>query len=329
MSAFRELREYGQLGDAGAQLLYETVDAVRRFGGFPPPDGYEHWNSDAVNEVAHDFVAAETGPARLRALVLAADDEESFERLLDTAVRNFLRSRARASDRGAMLRALRRIVTQDDRVVVIEDGQPGAGCWTLLEHADQAVFAGRSPDLIQAAYEVEGVRRARWRIDARHRPPLADAQSLQRVIRAVLERAAAPVLPATVLEVMIARFPFADSPSVALLEDQAFMGDVSENPATRTQAEWVWEQLSDNERLVCGLLDLRVREVELESGLSRGSAHRAMLSAKQVLAELLSDERDQAAVVRELRRLSEEVRHRGTDVIGLASNPIERSPDAT
>ena len=106
MGALEEFRESGKLGPEGVKLLYETVAAVARFGRFPPPYRYASWESDSVAEVAHDFISGERSLERLAHLYVLATDERSLELLLQEAVRNFLRSQARRTERGRLIRRL-------------------------------------------------------------------------------------------------------------------------------------------------------------------------------------------------------------------------------
>ena len=320
MTSWEEARALGGIGRLGVELLYETVDAVRRFSGFPPPPGHERWDEAAVTAIAHDFVG---GADRVGVLLLRAADDDSFERLLQASVRNFLRSEYRKTDAGRMMRSLRRIVENDDAVVTIPPGQAGAGCWALPAYASSPPFGGRTSDLVGAAFAVEVVRMARWRPDARNRPPVAESESLRRVVVAVLEAAGAPVTPSTVLQVVAHRFPSVDpAVSVPLPEGEETgalhaSGDVA---AARLLAEDVWDQLNENERLVAGILDEPVRDVVALTGLSRGSAHRAMLGAKSVLVDYLTDMSEPHAVVGALRSMSDLLREVGTQRAELASN---------
>ena len=80
-----EIRETGTLGPLGAALIYETVDVVRRFDRYPPPQGTKYWDAVAKQEVAHDFIAADGAEGRLARLVASAIDEDSFERVVEAA----------------------------------------------------------------------------------------------------------------------------------------------------------------------------------------------------------------------------------------------------
>jgi DNA-directed RNA polymerase specialized sigma24 family protein len=316
-SAYEEARARGGLGRVGVMLLYETVDAVRRLRSYPPPPGHSVWTAEAVQELAHDFLADKR--AHVAGVLLRASDDESFELLLETAVRNFIIDGIRKTSTGGAMRSLRRVVAADPAVIEVPAGSPGAGGWSLPDKVENSIFSGDPARLIDAAFAVVDARRARWRLDAQNRPPIAETDSVQRIVRAVLEAAAAPVPRARVLAVVLERFPLVDAPSVSELDDDTAdtaLGDG--DGSARTIAGEIWDQLTDTERLVVGILDESARDIAAETGLTKSTAHRAMQSARAVVAQLLGDETDQISIIGELRNLSASARSRGTERAGLA-----------
>src|SRR5947209_18723055 len=95
MNAYAEFQQAGRFGPEGAKLLYATVAAVARIHGYPSPSGRAAWTKDDVQAVAHDFLTSKNAERRLTQLFISAVDEESFARLLGTAVLHHLRSEAR------------------------------------------------------------------------------------------------------------------------------------------------------------------------------------------------------------------------------------------
>ena len=315
------LRTTGTLGPAGVVLVYETVDAVRRFDRYPPPEGADHWTESGVQEFAHDFLFAEGGSERLAKLAALATDEDSFERVLETAVRNVFRMQARRTETGAAMRALAHAVQRDPEIVVT--GSTRMRTWSLREHEGKEPYSGSVVPLIEAAYAVPNVRRARWSPESTRRPPIAESDSLRRVLRSVLSHARAPVAPRVVLDVILARFPFATSGEIEFRDDLLPVTSLSGD--TRLLALEAWEQLTDNERLVVGVLDLSVREMAQATGLSRSTAQRAATAAREVLATFLVDLDDPAGVVAALGEISATLRVRGTARAGSASKNQEEN----
>lgn len=317
---WEQLRTTRALDAATVDLVYETVDAVRRFDRYPPPAGNDRWTEDAIQEFAHDFLYGPNGPERLTRLVASATSEDSFERVLEAAVRNEFRMQARSTDKGAVLRALTHAVERDDNILILGTTTT-TRTWTLDRHADEAPFAGRINDLIDAAYAVPDVRRARWSPTSTRRPPIAESDSLRRVIHGILGRAQAPVDPQTMLQVIVARFPNTVTGTVEV--DSNHVAAVSRTGDAVTIAQFAWEELSDNERLVSGILDLSIREIAEATGLSRSTAQRAVAGARTALAEILVDMDGQESVVAELAEMSAAVRNIGTERVASASDTTE------
>jgi hypothetical protein len=298
-------------------LVYETVDAVRRFDRFPPPAGTDRWTLSEVQEFAHGFLFGEGGQERLAKLVALAVDEVSFERVVEAAIRNEFRMQARRTETGAVLRALTHAVERDDEIVVA-GSTTATRTWSLLAHQSNDPYSGPHDPLVEAAYAVQNVRRARWSPISTRRSPIAQSDSLHRVLQAVLDRAGAPVQPRLMLDVMLARFPLAVGGEVELTDE--LVPEVAGSADVRLLAAEVWDQLTDNERLVSGILDLPVREIAAAAGLSRSTAQRAATAAREVLAAFLVDVDDQAGVVAELAQASAALRARGTARTGSASD---------
>lgn len=314
-----DLREDGTLGPTAVNLVYETVDAVRRFDRYPPPDGADQWTESGVQEFAHDFLFGDGAPERLAKLVASATSEDSFERVLEAAIRNEFRMRARRTEFGAVLRSLAHAVDRDGGIV-IAGSTSTTRTWSLPEHQSDPPYAGPIDVLIEAAYAVPHVRRARWSSDSTRRPPIAESDSLKRVLRAVLDRAAAPVPPRLMADVIVARFPLAVGGEIELVED---LVPLEADNAARMLALEAWDQLTDNERLVVGVLDLPVREMADAAGLSRSTAQRASTGVREVLSSFLTDLDDQAGVVAALADASAAFRARGTTRMGSASTSGE------
>ncbi|MFZ6005790.1 MAG: hypothetical protein ACOYXM_17845 [Actinomycetota bacterium] len=314
------LRAEGRLDDGGIALVYETVDAVRRFDRFPPPAGALAWTVTAVQEFAHDFLYADGGPERLARIAATATDEDSFERVLEAAIRNEFRMRARSTDTGAVLRSLTHAVDNDPDIVVA-GATPTTRTWSLPAHQHNLPYAGPTDVLVEAAHAAPDVRRARWSAESTRRAPIAAPDSLRRVLHAVLDRAGAPLQPRRMVEVILARFPLATTEDVDLTDE--LIPEVASSADSSLLARQVWEQLTDNERLVLGVLDLPVREMAEATGLSRSTAQRAATGAKEVLAGFLAGLPDQPGVVAALAAESAAARDRGTARAGSASTGEE------
>lgn len=327
--AWSEIREHdGELGSRFARLLYATVEAVRRFNRFPPPAGATAWTKEAIQDVAHEYLGGDTAPARIRRLVGTATSDESFERLLHKDVKNWFLMQARATDTGAALEALRHAIEQNPRINVAGT-TPTTRTWALADHADQMPYSGALQPLVEAAYAVPDVRAAKWNPGSTHRQPIAEHDSLRRVIDAVLGAAGAPMSPKQLLDVTRARFPATlTGDSEEPFEDaNRPTGDPSRDD--EIVAEELWRDLKDDQKLVVGIVDDTVRDVMAATGLSRGSAHRAMLAASHTVTTHLQGHRNPDGVMRAIKDRSAKARASGTKPEGSAStNPEKETPDA-
>jgi hypothetical protein len=321
--AWNEIREHGELGPRFGRLLYATVEAVRRFNHYPPPAGAGPWSAEVVQDVAHAYLAEERTMGRVRRMAATANSEGSFENLLHADVKNWFLMAARATDTGATLEALRHALDQNERVVRLGES-PTTRTWALREHADELQYSGDLRPLVEAAYAVEGVRAAKWRLDSPHRPPIAESDSLRRVLEAILEAAAAPLSPKQLLEVIRARFPVTARPTeVGAIDDDADLAASDPSSEDEIVADAIWADLTDAGKLVVGLADQPVRDVMAATGLSRGTAHRAMQAAAATVVGGLVGHGSPEGVMRVLSDWSAAVRSDGTDPRGSASRTGE------
>ena len=321
--AWRELRESESVGPLTTQLVYRTVRAVARRHRFPPPDYYETWKSDAVTEVAHEFLldlssGGTLSAGRLSRLVAQATDEASFGRLLHKTVLNYLRQQARGSARGAVLEQLRHALGRIDGVE-----KTPSGAWSLEQCAGQLQFAGDPSELVDAAYGVDDVRFVRWNSDTR-RSPLAESDSLRRVLLTVLAAAAAPVSESVMVEVAIARFPLAIEPSPMEFKDEntAYPDQVSAEAVGIAQE--IWDQLSSEERVLLAVPDLTVREVAGLFGVGKSTVDRRRRSINNVI-ESYGPQQATAEVIGILRRAAAFLEFAGTPEAGSSSLTSEEA----
>lgn len=296
MSVLQELQRTGLLNAAGAQLLYDTVAAIVRFSNMPPPSGYGGWTGDAVMEVAHDFLAHAQTPRRLTAIAVEAGDDDSLERLLEAAVRNYLRDVARATHRGALMRRLRSVLTESDTFEQVPDGQPGAGWW-MLSSGEARPWGGNIDDLVAASWEAPGITAVRWK-NAVRRGPVAARGTLERFMQAVLAEAGGAVRLAELARVAEQRFNVGPLAEVELGDSDAPVQDPAPDDEVLDDIRVAWEELSTRERVILANHGLTVRELAEVLGLRKSAAAEARRQVEAKLRILLgeSDDPDVAAI---------------------------------
>lgn len=310
MGAYRELEATGMLGAEGAQLLYATVAAVVRMDRYPPEDA-ARWTSDSLRELAHDFLTDASAPARLASVSLRSSDDASLARLLQAAVRAWLRDRARRRDVGPLRRRVVDILHGLSDVA--ELSSPSGPLWALHGMADVEPWAGNPAELHAAAWSVEDVHELRWRSDAR-RDPVADRPSFEALLRAVLAAAGAPVATRTLVDVIVDRFALAAPPLLVDLDDEPGRPFASaETDALRdVRAAEIWNQLSTRERLLLSYYGEPVREVADTMGLGKSAAAVAINRLETHLQVLLGGDGDIDEIWHRLEAMADDFR-RGPD----------------
>lgn len=279
MSALDELRDSGRLGEHGARLLYDMVAAIGRFRRFPAPSGRRPWTADDVAEVAHAFLTHRRTPARLASIALEASDDSSLARLFNTAVLNYLRDEARASDRGHLITRMRDVLSRDPaRFVRLEATQLGDVHWSLRHHQEEAPWTGDLSDLVFAAWQLTDLVPIRW-VSADRRSPVADERSWQTLAEAVLNAAAAPVPERSLADVAEARFNHITRPTVVELTDLDYPLDEPDPTASAdtvdADTDAIWPQLTERDRVIIAHHQANVRQLATVLGLGKSAAAEA------------------------------------------------------
>lgn len=287
MTPLEELRA-GAAGEAFVALVYRQVAVVSRLHNFPPPEGYGAWNVDAVHEAAHDFLA-DDGYRKMVEMVARVETDAALAGLLAKMVRNYFRKRGRKTTIGKLVRRLRKVLADDDRFMVVPDGEPGAGNVTLSGGATEP-YADSTELLRDAAWTVRNVTVVRWGTSARREGPVADAGSLRALCAAVLEAADGSVEFAYLAEIVATRLGIDPRavPTAVVVEDIEDVtshgeaqqvgagedsGDGSAGGLERDEAvAAVLEQLSARELLVLAWLHETVRTIADRTGLKVSTA---------------------------------------------------------
>jgi hypothetical protein len=287
MTPREELLTTRQLGQAGAELLYRTVWMVAVGHRFPPPEGSVSWTETAVTETAHDFLKDERGPKRLLDIAIRSVDEQSFGRLLDAAVLNFLRDAARKTDLGKLIVRVKEIL-RDENDFEATPGLPER--WALAGGLIAPSAAG--PDHLASATAGVVVVVPKWTSDRRD-APLADRPSFVRLMRSVLSAAAGSLTATDIAKALTARLDHRRTTHATALDVRERVsepGQISGDPATRTVARIhagdIFDSLSDRERIIVTTLDENVRD--LARLIDTGKTQAALI--RQRLIDRLRDD---------------------------------------
>jgi len=269
----QELLEDRVLGPAGVELLYRAVRSVAVARRFPPPDGCDRWDIDAVQSVAHEFLDSERATRRLAAILISSTDEVSFEALLHTAVLNMHRDRGRRTDRGALVLRVNEILS--DSQEFRRDNQD-ATRWTLTAgHDGPSTVPTR--ELEAAALGVTDIKVPRWTSAAR-RAPSADRPSFIRLLTAVLQRAGGSLSAVDLARACEPRLDGRAIPITVDLDVLEYLGaDSSTRPTedgvlSAMTARSIFDGLSERERLLLATHDVSVREAARTVGIGHSQA---------------------------------------------------------
>jgi hypothetical protein len=295
VTPLEELQADGRLGPEGARLLYRVVRTVVVGHGFPPPGERPGWTGEAVAETAHEFLADVRTPRRLAHLLVHAVDDDSFTRLLHRMVLNFLRDGGRRTEIGRLMLRLRDVLVRSDEFVAEEGDR-----WRLEKQP--AVPSTVTPAaLVDAAASERNVDVPRWSAQARRRAPAADAASLERLCRRVLEAAAGTVPLDQLARAVAPRLGLVATPLVSSPGDR----DAVEGVAGPHHADAVLDSLraaeifgilGRRERLLLASAGTPVRELRAVIGVGPSQAAELQARLRAILAAELQDDEGYEAV---------------------------------
>ena len=302
MSAIRELHA-GETGSEFYSLLKRTVLAVGIARNFPPPSGGQSWADEDIDVVANEFLAHPQTPRRLADLALHCASDDALARRLQGSVRNFLRDRGRQTDVGRLIRRVKRALKEEDEFSKVDGDR-----WTLRRGSNEPTTVPFNELEAAASLEPEVVVPS-WGSEARRKGPIADRETINRLIRRVLAAAEGTVTAADIAKAVAPRL--AIPPQALTLEidagdrpeavdlDSAFDATADEVISDLTAKE-VLETLTDRERIALGYLELGVRELGPRIGVSHSQAAVVRQMAADKLREELAGEESGEFIARKV-----------------------------
>jgi hypothetical protein len=147
-----------------------------------------------------------------------------------------------------------------------------------------------------AAFDVVDVKLIRWRPDASRHSPIAERESIERVLQAVLESVDSPVELTDLSDVVADRFNVTPAPHIMSwnsdynLVEPTDRSDVEDSGLYGPEALFVWSQLDFEEQLLLPLLGESVRVAAEALGWRRTKTHSVMQRTAAVLARALGIE---------------------------------------
>ncbi|MBN1093452.1 hypothetical protein JKP75_13290 [Blastococcus sp. TML/M2B] len=250
------MSEYDQwllVGDveAGLQLLRRIAAQAVRTGPFPPPQGYDRWSDDAVDELLVEMIAKKGSTAFLLDALASVDNQGSAERYLLATVQNFQKDQAKATEHGKLRERLKNVLGKDSRFMFVTSPHDG---WRLVDGPAEW-WQGDIADLHRTALRVRGVSIPSWNTAG---PTARPAQhALATVAVAVLTDANGTVRAEDLAQILLERFRHEIAPETV---GELFLADGDEqigrtdqeleHALTGISAEELWARLTSEQRAI-------------------------------------------------------------------------------
>lgn len=316
VSAHAELRRDGSFGPECLGVLSRLMRReARKLPVLEPAGG---WSDLALDDLVQEFFAAKGGGVT-RMLYARAGDDDQFGALLCRSVKNWLIDWARTeTDSGALRHRLEKLLPTLPGFARVPEGQPGAGRWARVGGPD-GVFAGDVEVLAKAGRSVP-VRPAAWSSDTR-RAPVTDKASLVRLLERIFETAGGSLELGQIVYAVQGSFhaQFAGElsfdhsaePSGRLAAAVAAAGRGEPGPETddpeariEVMARRLLNSLGHDGVRILDVLDDPAR-VATRLGVGRSQAYAKKRLAAAVLAELIGEDSDRAAIFAKARSIAE------------------------
>jgi hypothetical protein len=240
-----------------------------------------------------------------------ATDDATFERLVLTAIENYLKDDAKKTPRGKLRRRLDTLLSADSRFV---RGAGAGGAWALGEHAGSA-WQGDREDLVRAAFTVPGTID---RLNPAGPTPAATKATLLAVAHAVLSVAGGAVRDEDLARVFQERFSLLRPPMFTILESdgvweppapadqpsaEQLAGDATVASAT---ALTLWASFSPVERILVPLLGESDATLATAARVRPRQAAAIRDAVKEKLRLAIVDSDDAASLLADLLQLCTE-----------------------
>jgi hypothetical protein len=303
VTALDELRA-GSIGEGFVSLLSRTIRAVAVARNFPPPDDLGSWGEEAVARTVSEFIADSQTPRRLLDLATACASDEALKARLQGTVRNFLADLGRRTPLGKLVVRINEVLGRRQEFIRAH------GRWALVG----GLVEGGVEDVERLA-KVIGPHRItlpQWGHEARRTAPVADADTIVLLCKALLLAAGGSLTPRTMAAAIGIRLGIGQAP-VSLDAASLDLGGPEGYPARdstadaalrESRAEEILGLLNDRERIALAWPEYTVRELAPILGVGPSQAHIVRRRAIEILKEELADDPDGEAVAGRILELA-------------------------
>lgn len=303
MTPLDELKE-GSIGDGFVALLRRTIGAVAITRNFPPPDDLSRWDSEAIGRIVSEFVADPQTPRRMIDLATTCGSDQALKARLEGTVRNFLADLGRRTPIGKLVVRLNDVLGKSEQFVRVD------GRWSLIDGPTGPGLADL--DRLAEVIRQHQVVTPKWGHDARRGAPVADAETIVTLCRALLEAAGGSLTSRMLAAAIGVRLGVGQAP--VSLDATSLDGswspissaaDATADEALRgARAKEVLALLNDPERLALAWLEYPVRELAPLLGVGPSQAHIIRKRATELLRVELADDSDGEAVAAQVLDLA-------------------------
>jgi hypothetical protein len=303
VTALDEVRA-GSIGEEFISLLARTIRAVAIARNFPPPDDLGNWGEEAVARTVSEFIADSQTPRRLLDLATACATDRALTARLQGTVRNFLADLGRRTPLGKLVVRINEVLGRNEEFVRTH------GRWSL---ADSGVEPGAEDvDRLAKAIRMHKIAEPHWGHEARRTAPVADAETIVSLCKALLGAAGGSLTPRTLAAVIGMRLGIGQAPvsldAVSLdpgwPEAYPEMDSTADSALRETRAEEILALLNDRERVALAWPEYTVRELAPILGVGPSRAHIIRRRAIEILKEELADDPDGQAVAGRILELA-------------------------
>ena len=295
MTALDELRA-GSIGEEFVSLLRRTIRAVAVARNFPPPDDLAGWGEEAVARTVSEFVADSQTPRRLLDLATACATDQALTARLQGTVRNFLADLGRRTPLGKLVVRINEVLGRHEEFVRVY------GRWSLADGAVEPAAA--DVDRLAKMIGSHKVCAPAWGHEARRAAPVADAETIVSLCRALLGAAGGSLTPRTMAAAIGVRTGVGQAPvslDAASLdpgspESYPAMDSTADAALRESRAREILALLNDRERVALAWPECTVRELAPLLSVGRSQAHIVRRRVIGILREELADDPDGEAV---------------------------------
>ena len=295
MTALEELRA-GSIGEEVVSLLGRTIRAVAVARNFPPPNDLGRWGEEAVARTVSEFVADSQTPRRLLDLATVCATDQALRARLQGTVRNFLADLGRRTPLGKLVVRINEVLGRHEEFVRTH------GHWSLADGAVEPVAA--DVDRLAKVIGSHQVSAPRWGHEARRAAPVADADTIVALCKALLGAAGGSLTPRTMAAAIGMRLGIGQAPvsldaaslDPGVLEGYPVRDSTADAALRQSRAVEILVLLNDRERVALAWPEYTVRELAPVLGVGPSQAHIVRRRAVEMLREELADDPDGEAV---------------------------------